>query len=484
MTFSYSKTISDYFLNSHLFYYFLSDIKGNFISVNSLVQKKLNHDLRDSSVTDIFIDANKYYEIVKQCCEKPGVIVNTTFDFRSQEGIDITTAWEFSACNNNEDDSIYIQAIGMAVDEGKNKQPAAIDELTERYKVYEQKHLAKLIESVSDIIFSQDKDLNIILWNKAAVQLYGYSAEEMIGRKIHDFLKFEYQGISHTEFFNILFTQGGWQGEAHVVNRFGRHITILTTITQLLNEKGEMTGFVSVSKDITEQKLLTQRLIEQEIQKQKQLTQATIDGQEKERLEIGKELHDNISQHLTITRLYLEVIKEKKPEEIHEIINHAHKNLSGIINKIRHLSQSLVPPTLGDIGLIESIQEICDSLKRTHTFNIEFYHRHFNEEALPDNLKLMLFRIIQEQVNNIIRHAHADAIQIRLQSDAEYIILTVADNGKGFDTSNYKKGLGLASITNRANLFNGKVEIDTLPGKGCSLSVAIPSVATGLQEMN
>ena len=96
----------------------------------------------------------------------------------------------------------------------------------------------------------------------------------------------------------------------------------------------------------------------------------------------------------------------------------------------------------------------------------------------------MLFRIIQEQINNIIRHADADKIQISLQSDAEYIILTVADNGKGFDTSNFKKGSGLTNITNRAGLFNGQVEINASPGKGCSLSISIPSMDIEKQEMN
>jgi signal transduction histidine kinase len=223
---------------------------------------------------------------------------------------------------------------------------------------------------------------------------------------------------------------------------------------------------------------------EKEIQKQKQLMQATIDGQEKERLEIGKELHDNINQHLTTTRLYLEVVRDKVTGESFEMINLAHKGLSDIINEIRQLSQSLVPTTLGDLGLIESIQDICDSLRRTHTFAIDFYHKHFKENGLPDNLKLMLFRIIQEQVNNIIRHSHANMIQIRLQTDAEYIILVITDNGKGFDSFNYKKGLGLTNITNRAGLFNGQVEIDAAPGNGCSLSVTIPSSATEKRVMN
>ncbi|MEO7984435.1 MAG: ATP-binding protein, partial [Bacteroidota bacterium] len=174
---------------------------------------------------------------------------------------------------------------------------------------------------------------------------------------------------------------------------------------------------------------------------------------------------------------------EKAAGEVLEMINHSHKALVGIINQIRQLSQSLVPPSLGDLGLIESIQELCDSIKRAHTFGINFFSRHFSEEQLPENLKLMLFRIIQEQVNNIVRHAEAKSVQIKLQSDAEYIILTVSDDGKGFDRANYIKGLGFSNVSNRASLFNGKVEIESSPGNGCKLSVIIP-LENGTADMN
>ena len=167
--------------------------------------------------------------------------------------------------------------------------------------------------------------------------------------------------------------------------------------------------------------------------------------------------------------------KEKASGEVLEMISLSHKNLAAIINEIRQMSQSLVPPTLGDLGLIESVQDLCDSLRRAHTFTIEFLYRHFNEENLPGNLRLMLFRIIQEQVSNIIRHAQATVIQIKLQSDAEYINLTITDNGKGFIPGTAKNGgLGFSNISTRAALFNGKVEITAAPDKGCSLSVLIP----------
>jgi signal transduction histidine kinase len=181
-----------------------------------------------------------------------------------------------------------------------------------------------------------------------------------------------------------------------------------------------------------------------------------------------------MNQHLNTTRLYLEVAKEKASGEVKEMITLSHKTLTDTINEIRLLSQSLVPPTLGDLGLVESVHDLCDALKRANTYSIDFYYRHFTEEGLPGNLRLILFRIIQEQINNIIRHANALHIHIKLQTDAEYIILTINDDGQGFDFASRKKRLGLRNITNRADLFNGKVEIETAPGKGCTLTVMIP----------
>jgi signal transduction histidine kinase len=86
----------------------------------------------------------------------------------------------------------------------------------------------------------------------------------------------------------------------------------------------------------------------------------------------------------------------------------------------------------------------------------------------------MIFRIIQEQINNIIRHAQAKTIKIKLQSDAENIIVSVADDGRGFDLEHYKKGMGISNISNRASLFSGKAEIDAAPGRGCTITITIP----------
>jgi len=256
--------------------------------------------------------------------------------------------------------------------------------------------------------------------------------------------------------------------------KYNDRVWILVNTEPVMNEEGQLTYVICSFMDITEQKKMAQQLIDQEIQKQKQVTQATIDAQEKERTEIGKELHDNINQHLNTTRLYLEVAKEKANGEVLQMINLAHKNMAGIINEIRQLSQSLVPPTLGDLGLAESIQDLCDGLRRSHKFKIKFTRSHFEEEEIPGNLKLSLFRIIQEKISNIIRHSGATQISINLQTDAESIFLTMIDNGQGFDPQTAREGLGLSNIRTRVALFNGKMELKTSPGEGCVLHVTIP----------
>ena len=156
------------------------------------------------------------------------------------------------------------------------------------------------------------------------------------------------------------------------------------------------------------------------------------------------------------------------------MINLSHKTLSDIVKEIRKLSQSLVPLTLGDIGLVESIQGLCDSIIQAHTIEIELHSRHFEESVLTDNLKLMLFRIFQEQLNNILRHSEASHMHITLESDAEFVLLSINDDGKGFDTTAYRKGRGLSNISSRANLMNGKMDIKSSPGNGCTLSISIP----------
>jgi two-component system sensor histidine kinase UhpB len=189
---------------------------------------------------------------------------------------------------------------------------------------------------------------------------------------------------------------------------------------------------------------------------------------------MGRELHDNINQILTTTKMYLDMaLTEKDISE--ELIKKSHENISTAIEEIRILSKSLVPPSLGDIGLKEAVQEMVNNLKFSQKIEILLHTSGLGKHSLSKNAQLMAFRIVQEQMNNVLKYSKATKVDIRISVTMELLILIIADNGVGFDPKKRMKGIGLMNITSRAELHNGAVEIISSPGNGCTLKISIPT---------
>ena len=223
---------------------------------------------------------------------------------------------------------------------------------------------------------------------------------------------------------------------------------------------------------------MEERLLKQELTKQKLIAQAMMDAQEKERAEIGKELHDNINQILSTTKLYLELAKNDNDERL-SLITRSAGNIHNAIHEIRNISRSLVPASIGDLGLQDSITDLVESVKTTRAIHVEFYPVGNFDEKISDKAKLMLFRIIQEQVNNVLKHSGARnlIIELILEEMDNRIELSITDDGKGFIPEKVRKnGLGLSNIMSRADLFGGKVTIQSAPGRGCKLRVQVPVI--------
>jgi PAS domain S-box-containing protein len=237
----------------------------------------------------------------------------------------------------------------------------------------------------------------------------------------------------------------------------------------LRNKEGKAYRMIGAAQDVTEKKRLEDELLNQ----QKAITQATISTQEKERTEISKELHDNVNQVLTTTKLYLD-LAIANPELKDELIAKSSKNIISVITEIRKLSQSLMIPSLEDLGLLDSIEDLVESINATKKIHAVFVHEKIDETVLNENQKLTLFRITQEALNNIVRHANATRTTIELSNNKKRVQLTIKDNGKGFDSFSTKKGAGLNNIRNRVYLLSGQLTINTHPGKGCALVVELP----------
>ena len=138
------------------------------------------------------------------------------------------------------------------------------------------------------------------------------------------------------------------------------------------------------------------------------------------------------------------------------------------------IGKHYTPPSLGDIGLKEAVSELIESLNLSQRIKLTLKTTGIDLVSMPDNIKLMAYRIVQEQVNNIIKHSRATTAEIKLAVSRKMFNITVKDNGIGFDAKRKSNGIGLNNITSRAELHNGKVDVVSSPGKGCTLKVSLP----------
>jgi signal transduction histidine kinase len=186
-------------------------------------------------------------------------------------------------------------------------------------------------------------------------------------------------------------------------------------------------------------------------------------------------LHDNITQILATSKLYLDYAFAG-PEIKKDIILQSKQLIVLATEELRKLSHSLLPPSLEEFGLTQALNELLTGLSQTDLFNITWNWNGFEERTLSKDQKLTIYRIIQEQLNNIVKHAKAKNVNILLASCPAHgiIKLDVADDGKGFDTTKKRTGVGLRNITSRAELVGGTVEVKSSPGNGCDLNVVFP----------
>jgi signal transduction histidine kinase len=226
--------------------------------------------------------------------------------------------------------------------------------------------------------------------------------------------------------------------------------------------------FLVSKKIFVQQQLLQRDLTEERLRYKNELAQEVFNAQEMERKKLGEELHDNINQLLGVVKLYIEHA-QVNPAAKDEMLRKSAEYLMQVINEIRSLSRSLISPTLQDLGLMESINELIESIWEIKQIRIELNNYNFSEETLSDIKKLMVYRIMQEQLNNVVKHSQAENVDIQLKHSGSVVQLTIQDDGIGFDMEKIKPGLGLKNIRHRLELINGNMNVESSPGQGCKL---------------
>ncbi|PZR27212.1 MAG: hypothetical protein DI535_11195 [Citrobacter freundii] len=232
------------------------------------------------------------------------------------------------------------------------------------------------------------------------------------------------------------------------------------------------------TRDITEQKIAEKRKQEQEraeqsLKQHKLITEVTIQAQEKERADLGRELHDNINQILATVRMYLKM-SAANDQRKEELIRRSSENLDHAIEEIRKLSKALVAPSLGDMGLVVALKELAEEINIGNELHVTILTEIRENLKIDKNMEVMLYRVAQEQLNNIRKYAKAKNAVISLAMDNRHLSFSIADDGVGFDTSQKAKGIGLRNISSRVDFYSGDIHINSEPGKGCELEISIP----------
>lgn len=230
--------------------------------------------------------------------------------------------------------------------------------------------------------------------------------------------------------------------------------------------------------DITERKKMKDELTKAQILKQKQINIAALSAQEEERNRLSEELHDNVNQLLFSSKLHIGAAKNAGDKQ-GELLDKASDYILMAVEEIRKLSKSLNSKIISSVGIQKSISDIVLNLKQLTNIDVETDIDSRVIDKLNHEQQLMVFRVVQEQTNNIVKYADAKKVHIALNEEADMFKLIIADNGKGFDVSSIKEkkssGIGFTNMHSRVNACNGNLQIISAPGNGCCLQILFPS---------
>jgi two-component system, NarL family, sensor histidine kinase UhpB len=370
-----------------------------------------------------------------------------------------------------------MQRLPLAVEKAIRKQKlkshsenmaASFFELTQRFKL--------AARTSSDIIWDYDVEKNLIYCSNAIEKIIGVVPVQnfhpsFLRQFIHpdDLLAVEKSLLSV-----IKSTDNRWRKIFRVLNKEGNVVWINSNALVMRNRKEQAIRIVGVMNNVTEVRRLQHELVDHELTAQRQMTQVAIQVQERERSEIGRELHDNVNQLLATAKIMIDTARTTP--ELHDLcLTKSQESIMDAIQELRHIAHSMMPPAFDNNRFEDILVDLVEKVNLTGKVNLEiFLPPKESFDSLSGDFKLAIYRIIQEQVSNILKHADAKNVSISLQSKNQDLILMIEDDGVGFDPQKRVKGIGLKNMESRVRMLNGSMSISSLPGQGCVIKVQIP----------
>lgn len=349
-------------------------------------------------------------------------------------------------------------------------------EVAEQLRVSEERY-RELFENANDAIWVQDLAGNIVAANKASEKLLGYTLQELLQMNtvnVTAFLSDEGLDLAREIRRKLLEKQPVVQPyEQYIVRKDGTEATLMIT-TNLVTEDGKPVAFQHIGRDITEEKRMRENL-------SFYLQQVTM-AQEEERKRIARELHDDTIQALIVLSRQLDDLACRTSDLSQDdklLLEGLWQQTNSIMEGLRRLSQDLRPAALDRLGLLPALEWLASDVGKLSGLNVQV-ETDGAERRLAPEVELVLFRIVQEALRNVWRHSQATSAQVLVEFQDGKTMITVKDNGKGFQLQSpmgdlTKTGkLGLAGMKERARLLGGSLKVESEPGKGTTVIVEAP----------
>jgi len=330
-----------------------------------------------------------------------------------------------------------------------------------------------IFKNIQDVYYEVTLDGTILEASPSIEDVSLYKREEIIGKSLYDLYV---DPKKRDEFLKEIIKNGKVTDyEALMIDKDKSQAHCSITAKLVRDNHEHPIKIIGSLRNITERKRAEEHI--------NILTQILMRTQENERQRISRYLHDQTAQNLSALRLDCETLLDKQPSidsEIRQKLFRISKALRGCIKEIRNLSYDLLPPALDEMGLVKTLFQYCDDFSKEHGITVDFHSAGIKDLRLDFDTEINLYRLVQEGLNNIKKHAKADHVTVRLVAAFPDIILRIKDNGKGFNvqkrTSNLRKEkrMGIHSMKQRARLLRGKMEIQSKPMQGTKISITLP----------
>ncbi|MCP3710048.1 PAS domain S-box protein [Paraburkholderia sp. CNPSo 3274] len=334
-----------------------------------------------------------------------------------------------------------------------------------------------LIDAVRDYaIFMLEPGGRVASWNAGAQRIKGYSSDEIVGQHFSVFYPpDDIASGKPTYLLETAALNGHVEDEGWRVRKDGSRFWANVVITAVRDDQGSLVGFAKITRDLTERRRL------EELERAHAASSLVQQARENEQKRVARELHDDLGQRIAALKIALSLhgseLENALPTQLHaelEAIAQIGAQIDELAEAVRRIAADLRPTMLDDLGLQAALKWLAEDFQSRYSVSVECRLK-VSEPELGEFATTALFRVIQEALTNVARHAHAHRVTIELENDAEHCRLRVSDDGVGFDPRSAPRpdALGLIGMRERIVQLGGWLTVEGRPGAGVTISAEL-----------